>query len=134
MTMTSQFFDMRSKMTMTSHFFDMRSSANFFNVVLFLLSSLVTDPSFKSISSLVQELWPFSFIRDWPEIRKSEIPPSEFCPVSGDWGELGIPNFARMSVITCYYMLQNGKVTTFTVSELLRENQHGGGKITPHPY
>ena len=35
-----------------------------FDVVLFLLSSLVTDPSFISISSLVLELWQFSFIRD----------------------------------------------------------------------
>ena len=33
-------------------------------------------------------------------------------------------------------MLQNAKVTAFTVSELLRENQHGGGgggKITFPP-
>ena len=98
----------------------------FFDVVLFLLSSLVTGPSFMSISSLVLELWQFSFIRDWPEIRKSEIPPSEFCPISGDWGELGIPNLARMSLIKCYWMLQNARVTAFTVSELWRENQHGG--------
>ena len=80
------------KMTMTSQFSDMMSSSNFFDVVLFLLSSLVTGPSFMSISSLVLELWQFSFIRDWPEIRKSEIPPSEFCPISGYWDELWIPN------------------------------------------
>ena len=80
-------------MTMTSQFVDMTSSSIFFDVVLFLLSSLVTDPSFMSISSLVLELWQFSFIRDWPEIRKSEIPPSEFCPISGDWSKLGIPKF-----------------------------------------
>ena len=30
-------------------------------------------------------------------------------------------------------MLQTSRVTAFTVSELLRENQPGGGKITPHP-
>ena len=34
-------------------------------------------------------------------------------------------------------MLQNARVTAFTVSKLLRENQQGGGgggdKITPHP-
>ena len=47
----------------------------FFDVVLFLLLSLVTDPSFISISSLILELWQFSFIRDWPTIRKLEIPP-----------------------------------------------------------
>ena len=34
----------------------------------------------------------------------------------------------------CYGMLQNARVTAFTISELLRENQRGGrGKITPIP-
>ena len=65
---------------------------------------------------------------------ESEIPSSEFCPISGDWGELGIPNLARMSLIKCYWMLQNSRVTAFTVLELLRENQLGGGKITPPPH
>ena len=68
----------------------------FFNVTLFLLSSLVTGLSFMAISSLVLELWEFSFIRDWPETRKLEIPSSEFCPISGDWDELGIPNLVRI--------------------------------------
>ena len=118
------------KMTMTSQFSDMTSTSNFFDVVLFLLSSLVTGPSFMSISSLVLELWQFSFVSDWPEIRKSEIPPSEFFPISGDWGELWIPNLARMFLIECYLMLQNAMVTAFTIFELLRENQlgeRGGG-------
>ena len=34
-----------------------------------------------------------------PEIR---IFPSEFCTMSGDWGELGKPNLARMSLIEGY--------------------------------
>ena len=63
-----------------------------------------------SISSLVLELWQFSFIWDWPEIRKSEISPSEFCPISRDWGELLIPNLARMFLVKCYWMLQNAWV------------------------
>ena len=100
---------------------------NFFYVVLFLLSGWVTGPSFMSISSLVLELWQFSFIRDWPEIRKSEIPLSEFCPTSRDWSELWIPSLARMSLIQYYWMLQNARVRAFTVFELLRENQLGGG-------
>ena len=104
----------------------MTSTSFFFDAVLFLLSSLVTGPSFMSISSLVLELWQFSFIRDWPEIRKSEIPTSEFFPISGDWAELWIPNLARMSLIECYGMLQNSRVTAFIVFELLRENQQGG--------
>ena len=107
---------------MTLQFCDMTSSSIFFNVVLFALSRLVAGSSFMSISSLVLKLWQFSFIKDWPEIRKSEIPPSEFCPISGDWGELWIPNLAQMSLIKCYWMLQNARVTAFTVSELLREN------------
>ena len=52
------------------------------DVVLFLMSSLVAGTSVMSILSLVLKLWQFPFIRDWPEIRKSEIPPSEFWPIS----------------------------------------------------
>ena len=120
-----------SKIRMTSQFSDMTSSSNLFGVVLFLLSSLVTSLRFVSISSL--KLWQFSFIRDWPEIWKSETPPPDFCPISGDWGELWILNLIRMFVIECYWMLQNSRVTTFTVFELLRENQLGGSKITRPP-
>ena len=79
----------------------------FFYIVLFFLSSLVTGPGFMSISSLALELWQFSLIRDWPEIQKSDITPSEFCPIFGDRGELGIPNLTRMTLIKCYRMLQN---------------------------
>ena len=115
------------KMTMTSQFSNMVSTSNFFDVVLFLLSSLITGPSFMSISSRVLELWQFSFIKDWPEIRKSKIPPSVFGQISGDYGKLWIPNLAQMSLIECYWMLQNSRVTAFTVFELLRENQLGLG-------
>ena len=58
-----------------------------------------------------------------PEIGNT---PSEFCPISGDWGKLWIPNLTRMSLIECYWMLQNSSVTVFTVFRLLRENQLGG--------
>ena len=49
-----------------------------------------------------------------------------------DWSKLWIPNLARMSLIECYWMLQNSRVTAFTIFELLRENQLRGG-ITPPP-
>ena len=94
------------KMTVTSQFSDMTSGQFFFDVILLLSSSLVTGPSLMSVSSLVLELWQYSFKRDWPEIRKSEIPPSDFCPISGDWSEIWIPNLARMFLIKCYWMLQ----------------------------
>ena len=117
------------KITMTSEFVDMTSFSKVFYVVLFLLSSLVTSVNLMSISSLVLELWQSSFIRDWPEIRKSEIPPCEFCPISGDWGKSGIPNLTQISLIKCYWMLQNARITAFTVSE---KNQVFSQNVT-HP-
>ena len=50
--------------------------------------------------------------------------------ISGEWGKLGIPYLAGMSLIKFDWMLQNARVTAFTVSELLREKQQRG-KITP---
>ena len=44
------------KMIMTSQFANITSSSNFVDVVLFVLPSLVTDPSFMSISLLTLEL------------------------------------------------------------------------------
>ena len=105
-------------MTITSQFFEMTSPSIFFDVVVFLFSSLVTGPSLMSSLLLILELLQFSFIRDWPEILKSEITPSEFCPVS---------NLTRMSLMKCYW---NARVTALAVSGLLRENQQRG-KITP---
>ena len=106
---------------MTSQFTSMTSSSIFFDVDVFLLSSLVTTPNLMSISWLILDLWQFLFIKDWSEIGKSEIPPSDFCPNSGDKSKLGIPNLARMSLIKSYWILQNASVTAFAISELLRE-------------
>ena len=112
------------------NFLTWRHHQTFFDVVLFLLITLVTSPIFMSTLSLVLESWQFPVIRDWREIRKSEIPPSEFYPISRHWGELGIPDLAQTSLIKCYWMLRNARVTALTVSELLGENQQGG-RITP---
>ena len=42
-----------------------------------------------------------------------------------DWGKLDISNLARMSLLKCYWMLQNAKVTAFSISDLLRKKQQG---------
>ena len=99
----------------------------FFDVFFFLQSNLVTGPSFMSILSLLLELWQISFIGDWPEIWKLEIPASESFPITGDWGKLWIPILARMSLIECYWMMQNSRVAAFNFFGLLRENPLGGG-------
>ena len=96
----------------------------FFDVVLILLSSLVAASSYMSISLLVLELWIFFYKRlnRNPEIRNTPVWVS---PIIWKPGELGIPNFARMFLIKCSYMMQNAKVTAFTVIAILRENLQG---------
>ena len=37
------------------------------------------------------------------------------------------PNLPQMTLIKIYCILQNTMISAFTVSELLRENQQGGG-------
>ena len=71
------------------------------------------------------------YVKDWPEIRKLEIPPSGFHPMSGEWGGLWIPNLAQLYLIKGYWILQNLRVTDFSVSELLKENQQGEDEIIP---
>ena len=117
-----------------SQFSDMTLSLNFLDDALFFLSSLVTGSSFMSLSFLFLEFWQFLLIKDWTDIKKLEIPPSEFVPISGDWGELEIPNLARTSLLKCSWMLQNVRATVFTVSELLTENQQGGEWEVKIPY
>ena len=56
-------------MTMTSQFTGMTSSLNFFDVVMFLLLSLVTGPNFMSISSLVLKSWQFSISEIYQKSR-----------------------------------------------------------------
>ena len=106
---------------------------HFFGVLLILLSSVITGPSFMSILSMVLELWQFSFTRNWPETQK--IPP--VWVLLNIWVDLGIPTLAQMSLIKCQCLLQIGRVTTLTISELIRVTQHrttGGGDKLPATY
>ena len=91
-------------MAMASQFASMKSPANFSDVAMFYLSSLVTGPSFMSILLLALELWQFLFFiflfsfqfsRDRPEIRVSETSPPEFYPISRDCSKLLISNFSN---------------------------------------
>ena len=101
--------------------------------MLFVLSVSGTSPNFTSIPLLALKLWQFFLIRDWPEIRKLEIHPLEFCSISGVWGKFEMSNLTRLFLIKCYWMLQNARVTAFTVSELLRENQQRVKLVPPLP-
>ena len=124
------------KMAMTSQFSDMTLLLIFLTFFLFFLSSLVTGPSFMSISPLLLELWQFfSFVRDWPEIRKLEIPLSEFYPISGDWAELWIPSF-KVGTNVCNRMLLNDanfQGYSFYRFWVNKVKPIEGDKITPTP-
>ena len=105
----------------------------FFDVVLFLLSSLVTVPSFISVSTLAQELGQFTFTRDLPEARKLEATPVEFCPISRDCDKFVIPNFAQMSL---KILLNDAKCWSYSFYlfwVIKGKPSRGGGKITPLP-
>ena len=57
---------------------------------------------------------------------EAEFPRSRIFPPSGmHKGEVEILNLARKSLMKCYRMLQNARVTVFAVSELFRKNQQG---------
>ena len=116
------------KMTMTLQFSDLTSSSNF----LFLYSSLVTGPSFMSISSLVLELWQFYFLRHWPESGDRNTP-SGFWPRSGDGGALWIPNLAQMTPIEYYWMLQHARGYSFNRFWVMKRKPTGSGVKLPPP-
>ena len=89
------------KMAMISRFSHVASSSIFFWRCFVSLVNFSYWSKFHANIITVLELWQFLFIRDRPEIWKLEIPPSEFCPISEDWSELGIPNLARMFLECC---------------------------------
>ena len=115
------------KMTMTSQFSNTTSTSIFFWCCFVSLVKFSYWSKFHvnivTRSGIMTIFFYKGLTRNW----KSEILPSEFFPISGDWGQLWIPNLAQMSLIEYYWMLQNFRVTAFTVFELLRENQLGVG-------
>ena len=69
----------------------------------------------------------------WPEIRKSEISPSQFCLISRDLGELVIPTLLWMSLIKSYVMLQNPRLYSFYCFWVIKAKPTGAwGENTPH--
>ena len=43
--------------------------------------------------------------------------PSDFCPISGDWGKLWIQNLVQVYPVEYYWMLQISRITAFMVFE-----------------
>ena len=119
------------KITIMSQFSDMTSSSKFFDVVLFLLWSLVTGLSFMSIPSLVVELWQFSFIRDW----NTEIENIPLWVLPNIWrlGQVGDSKFGTK--VSNKILLNAAKCQgcSFHVFWVIKGKRTGGSKITPPP-
>ena len=120
-------------MAITSQFSDMTSSLIFFWRCFVSLVKFSYWSKFHVNIINGSGIMTISFIRDWPEIRKSEIPPSEFCPISRDWGKLWIPNLVRMSLIECYWMLQIPGLQLLPFLSYWGKTSWGGSKIIHHP-
>ena len=112
-------------MTMTSQFPDMTAPSIFWCCFIFLVNFSYWS---KFHVNIHRWFWNYEhfFIRDWLEIRKSKIPTSDFCPISGDWDKLEIPNFARMSLINFYC-----QCCSFYCFWVIKGKQMGG-KLPPH--
>ena len=94
---------------MTPQIAGITSSSKFFDIAVVLLSGLVTGPSFILISLLV---WSYDNVRLQEICQKGENrrkSPSNFGPIPGDWGKLGMTNLARMSLMNSYWMLQKSQ-------------------------
>ena len=79
-----------------------------------------------SISSLVLELWQFSFIRDWLGIRKSEIPPRLGWVKGTNFGK-NVPNEMFLNAAKCqgfsFYRFWVIKGTVMKIEKALINNR-----------
>ena len=90
------------------HNFVHMGPSSFFDVALFLLWNLVVRVSYRH-HYLFWSYKNFCLQEIWIEIWKLKIPPSQFCPLSGDWINLVISNLAWMFLMKRYFMLQNAR-------------------------
>ena len=102
-------------MTMTSQFSDMTSHQISYDVALFFFSF-----AFRGVMKIF-------FYKGLARNSKIGIPPSEFCPISGDWGELDI----KSGMNVCNKMLLNaakGQGNSFYHFWDIKGNSKGGGR------
>ena len=120
-------------MAMKLQFTDIMSSPIIWRCIIFLVKFSHWS-NFMPISWLVLELWQFSFRTDSREIHKSEIPTSEFYPISGDWGKLEI--LGKFGINVSNEMLLNATKCLgyrFYHFSLIKRKPTVGKKGYPHP-
>ena len=85
---------------MTSQFPDMTSWSIFLKIYFVSLLKFSFWSKFHVINITGSEIMTIFFHKGLT--RSLAIGNTEFCQISGDWGNLGIPNLAVMSLIKCY--------------------------------
>ena len=120
---------------MTSQIAEMTPSSIFFDIVLFLLLSLLTGPSFMSMLWLVtgSGFMTFFFYKGSTKNLVIRNTPVWVLPNIWRLGQVMDAKFGTNVSNRCYWMLQNSRVTACIVFVLLRENQLGGGEKITHP-
>ena len=73
--------------------------------------------------------WRCNMIRDF--VYKGLTKNPESWTISGDWGELGISDLARMSLIKSYLMSQNARIQLWPFLSYYGKTNKGREKITP---
>ena len=122
-------------MTMMSQFANKMSPSDFFEVAVFLLSSLVSGLSFMLMSLSVLVLQQSSLTKDWPEIQKLEIPVWVLLKIR----RLGQVRDTKFDINISNEMLQNASkcyghsLFLLFLNYLRRTNRGGGGGKVPSP-
>ena len=110
------------------------SPSDFFEVAVFLLSSLVSGLSFMLMSLSVLVLQQSSLTKDWPEIQKLEIPVWVLLKIR----RLGQVRDTKFDINISNEMLQNaskcyGHSLFLLFLNYLRRTNRGGGVKSPPP-
>ena len=114
----------------------MTSSTKFFNGILLLLWSLHTGQSFMSISSLVLELWKFSFkLRLKRKYRIPEIGNTPIWVLPNIWrlGQAMDTTFGRNVCNSMLVNAENPQRYSFYYSWVIKVKPTGGRELLPAP-
>ena len=114
-------FAINWKMAMTSQFFKMASWSIFFLMLFFSLAKLSYWSKFPVNIITGSEVMTISVYKGLTRNLEIRNTPVWFLPNIWRLGWVRNTKFGT-SLIRCYWILKNGRLTAFTVSELLREN------------
>ena len=118
-------------MTISSQINEMTSLSDFFDVVFFSLVRFIYW--YKFHVNIITGFWSYDNLFYKGFTRNLEIGTTHVSVFPNIW-RLGQVRDTKFGMSPMKYMLQNVRVTAFTISELLRENQQGEGGVNKIKY